>query len=345
MAVIPLPGVFLALVVGLLADRFGRRPVVVICLLIFGAAGLASSLAPTFKLLLLARFLQGFGSAGLLNLAIVLIADYWEGQKRTTIMGRNSAALATCLVVIPPFSGLLAETTSWRWSLALTTFAIPLAWAAARSLPSQSPFEPHSLSCHLRELGASLRSPLVLATLFSGFTLFAVIFGVFLTTLPIHLDQMYGLEAGARGAVLAAPAISSVLAALYLGRISNVASRKSILVVSGFLISCSALAMGITDTLWIIVAASLIYGLGDGVLIPTLQDMAATSVPASQRASVLALWTSFVRLGQLTGPLAAGLIITWSSTEAVMIIGSIAFGMVSLFWIWASFDLAPEQPD
>jgi len=342
-AVIPLPGIFLALLVGFLADRFGRRSILMVCLLIFGMAGFASSLAPTFDFLLATRFLQGFGSAALMNLSIVLVADHWQGQHRTTLMGRNSAAAAICLVLVPPISGFLAEATSWRWSLGLTTFAIPLAVVVARTLPSQVPYTHKPLGRFVSELKTSLGTPLLRATLVSAFLVFSVIFGVFLTTLPIHLDQRFGLEAGARGAVLAVPAISAIPASLLLGRLSGWVSRRCMLVVSALLIAFSSFVFGTSNTLLIVVFVSFIYGLGEGVLVPTLQDMIASSVPASHRASALALWTSSIRLGQLTGPLVAGLIISSSSTEMVMIVGAMVCASIVLIWTFFSSDLSPGQ--
>ena len=339
-AVVPLPGILLALLIGLFADRYGRRIVVVMCLALFGAAGLMSAIAPSFEILLLSRFIQGFGSAGLLNLPIVLIADHWSGQERTKVMGRNSAALAVGLMAIPPVSGWIAELTSWRWSLAVAAIALPLAIAAFKSLPTHYQGEVNAKSKFIEGLSASIRSPVVLATLGTGFALFAIIFGVFTTTLPIHLDNEYGLSAGARGSVLAASAITSVFASFYLANISKAVSKRKVIFISGILISCSAFAIGTTNTLWVIVAASLVYGIGDGVIIPMLQEVAATSVPPNHRASVLALWTSFVRLGQLTGPLTAGLLMNVVSTSTIVIIGAIGFGLVSLFWTRSSLDLS-----
>jgi len=339
-AVVPLPGILLALLIGLMADKYGRRLVVVSCLTLFGIAGLTSAMAQTFEILLLSRFVQGIGGAGLINLPIVLIADHWSGQARTRIMGRNSAALAVGLVAVPPIAGLLANLTSWRWSLAMATIALPLAIAAFKTLPTQSVGGERTMNKYIEGLRASLQSPVVLATLCTGFALFAVIFGVFTTALPIHLDNKYGLDAGGRGLVLAASAITSIAASLYLARISKLTSTKRIIFISCILISCAAFAIGATSTLWIIIAASLVYGLGDGVIIPTLQGIAATSVPANQRASVLALWTSFVRLGQLTGPLVAGLLIQVASTDTVMIIGAFGFGLVSVFWVRTTLDVS-----
>jgi MFS family permease len=73
----------MAPVVGVLADRYGRRAVLVPCLVGIGTFGLISALAPTFELLLLAWLLQDIGAAGLINLAVVLIGDHWTGIERT----------------------------------------------------------------------------------------------------------------------------------------------------------------------------------------------------------------------------------------------------------------------
>lgn len=345
LSAIPLAGVFLTPFIGFIADRHGRRLVLTVCLLLFGFAGFLSSIAPTYNLLILARLIQGVGSAGLLNLALVLIADHWSGQERIALLGRNAAALAIGLVVMPPLSGALAELTSWRWSLAITTLSIPMAFFVAYTFEPFKQTQKRSFRSHLQAMAVALKAPVISATLISGLVLYAVIFGVFLTILPIHLDQQYGLGAGARGAVLAAPAIGSIVAALCLGRLSKLFSCKAIIVLSGLLISFTILIMSGTTALWVLVVAALIYGLGDGVSIPSFQGLAVTSTPSSQTASVLALWTSSVRLGQLVGPIAASVVLFWTSTSFVMIIGALVFFGVSMFWLQFPIDQSHTETD
>ena len=74
-----LPGIVVAPLIGVLADRFGRRRVLVPCLVVFGVGGGLAALAPSFALLLLLRLIQGAGGAGLINLAVVIIGDHWTG--------------------------------------------------------------------------------------------------------------------------------------------------------------------------------------------------------------------------------------------------------------------------
>jgi ACDE family multidrug resistance protein len=100
LAVTTAPGIVLAPLAGVLADRYGRREVLVPCLVLFGFAGGLSAWAPTFSALVFLRLLQGVGSAGLLNLAISLIGDTWSGAERSRMMGRNAAALTAAIVEI-----------------------------------------------------------------------------------------------------------------------------------------------------------------------------------------------------------------------------------------------------
>ena len=77
-------------------------------------------------------------------------------------------------------------------------------------------------------------------------------------------------------------------------------------------------AMGI-GSLWLLVAAAAVYGLAEGITIPTLQDLVAERAPEHLRGIILALWVSGLRMGQTAGPLAVGLAIGLWSTGAVLV--------------------------
>ncbi len=109
-----LPGIFLAPIIGFAADRWGRRPILTLCLIVFGLAGVLTAVAANFAMLVATRFLLGVGSAGLINLGVVLIGDHFEGEERTTWIGRNAAVLTIGLAIIPLASGVITEFFSWR---------------------------------------------------------------------------------------------------------------------------------------------------------------------------------------------------------------------------------------
>lgn len=74
-----LPTVVMVPVVGVLADIYGRRPIVLPSLLLFGTAGTAISFANTFEMILVLRELQGVAAAGIPSLTVTLIGDIYVG--------------------------------------------------------------------------------------------------------------------------------------------------------------------------------------------------------------------------------------------------------------------------
>lgn len=240
-----LPGVFLAPVIGVLADRYGRKRVLLPCLIVFAIGALVTALAPTFDVIVAGRLLQGAGGAGLINLGVVLIGDHWSGPERTKLIGRNSAVLTTTLAIMPLIAGGLAELTSWRVSIAIAAFALPVAVAGLFVLPDSRPTQARTLAGQLRGAADVIRQPVLLTVLVTGFLLFVVIFGVFLTALPVHLEDRFGLGPAARGLVLSTPALGATVMAANLGAIRSAVSLRPLLVASSALISLAAFGLSL----------------------------------------------------------------------------------------------------
>jgi MFS transporter, ACDE family, multidrug resistance protein len=302
-----LPGIVVAPVIGLLADRFGRRAVLIPCLVVFGLAGVGAAFAPTLAVLVLLRLVQGFGSAGLINLAVVLLGDFWDGVDRARLIGYNAAVLTVSVAVFPAVGGLLAEAGGWRWSFAPYGFALVTAIAIWALLPPRATPVPVPVRRQVTDALAVLRRPTVFASVSYGFVLFVLIFGLFLTVLPILLEAEFGLTAGQRGFVLAVPATGATVAALSLGRLRTRFGGRRLLVTASILFVAGFLTIGLAPALVLLLFGAAIYGLGEGLAIPTVQDIVAGAAPESSRAAVVAAWVGAARAGQTVGPLLAGL--------------------------------------
>jgi ACDE family multidrug resistance protein len=97
-----LPSFLLVLLTGMMADRFGRKKLIVPSLFLFGIFGGACALAPDFKTLLILRGLQGIGTAPLLPVSFAIIGDLFSGQKRAEAMGLNTTVMYIGYVIYPP---------------------------------------------------------------------------------------------------------------------------------------------------------------------------------------------------------------------------------------------------
>lgn len=302
-----LPGVVMAPVIGLLADRFGRRRVLVPCLVTFGVFGLLSAFSQSYAVLLGLRLAQGLGAAGLVNLAVVLIGDYWTGLERARLIGYNAAVLTVSIAILPFVGGLLTELGGWRLSFAPYGLALVTAAATTR-LPHDHAGRPVDVTLR-GQFGAArdvIRTPVVATTLIYGFFLFILIFGLFLTILPILLENDFGLSAGYRGLLLTASGAASTVAALNLGRLRRRFGAGRLIIGSTAFFAAGFLLAGLAGVVVIVALGAAVYGLGEGASIPTLQDLVAGAGPDESRGAVVAVWVSAVRLGQAVGPLIAG---------------------------------------
>ncbi|MCP4084187.1 MAG: MFS transporter [Actinomycetia bacterium] len=325
----PAPGILLAPVMGLLADRYGRRAVLVPSLLAFGLAGLGAALAPSFEVLLIARFAQGIGGASLIGLAVTIIGDHWDGNDRARYIGWNSAVLTVGVALFPAVGGLLTELGSWRYAYGPMLFSLVSAALIAVGLPGGGHGE-GNLGDRIRVARVGLRQPIVAAPTLLAFVIFAMIFGLFLTAMPLLLEDRFGLSAGERGLVIVVPALTSTVAALLLGRTRAALGARRLLVLGTAVLAVSYAAVGWAGTLVLMVIASLAYGWAEGATIPTLQDLVAGNAPPEGRAAVVSVYTSFLRLGQTIGPLIVGALLGVIETHQAFYLGGAILALAAL---------------
>jgi DHA2 family multidrug resistance protein-like MFS transporter len=142
----------LLITMGNVGDRVGRKRLLLISSLAFGAASAAAALAPTAGLLILARAVQGVAGAGLMPSTLALLRTlFTDGHQRTRAVGVWSAAGAAGAALGPTVAGVLLEHFYWGSVLLVNLPVVALilgvgAWALpeARSR-SQHPVDPLSV--------------------------------------------------------------------------------------------------------------------------------------------------------------------------------------------------------
>ena len=141
-------------ITGMLADRFGRKPLFLIGILIYSLGSILAALAPNYEVLLIARALVGVGLGGEMVLGYTLIAEFIPRRRRAAASAAMSlthggigiwAAAVLAAVILGPVSTLVGgEQIAWRVLLGIMVLPALLALVVRRYMPETPRFLLHS---------------------------------------------------------------------------------------------------------------------------------------------------------------------------------------------------------
>ncbi|MBI5258401.1 MAG: multidrug effflux MFS transporter [Burkholderiales bacterium] len=285
------------LVWGPLADRLGRRPVLLAGLTLYALASVGAALAATVQQVVLWRIVQGAAMSVPVVCARAMVRDLYEPHQGALVMARALSGLGLIAITSPVLGGLLAKLYGWRAELvamglagaALATF-LALRWP--ETIRQRRP-DATRLRPLLRQIGQILRHP--------GFRAWALLvtctYGglfVFLAGAGFVLIGVLGLTPLVAGAVMSSTSLAYIAGTFICRRwlprhgLAGASMRGA-----GFTVAaCVGMALlAITDhrSVWAVMLPTWLYALGHGVHQPCGQAGAVAPFPhAAGQASALA---------------------------------------------------------
>ena len=322
------------MIYGPLSDSHGRRPVLLVALVLYLASTLGCAASQSIDLLIAARFLQGIGGSGSIVLSRAIVRDLYSGVRAARELSLMSSIAAFAPIVAPMIGGVFQTAFGWRSNfLFMTAAAIVALLVAARLLPEtvrKRSGEPISLYALVRGFGAVLRHRGFLVYLgiltLSYAGLFAWISGA-----SVVLQSVYGFSPVTFGSTFAMGAAGYMAGALVAARlVAHLGLDRTMglgvtLLAAGGLAMSAAVATGIPG-IWLIVAMTG-YLAGLGLVLP--QAMAGALTPFPDRAGTAA---SLMGLVQQTVAAAVAAMIggylgrsAWPVTGVVVTMGCLTF--------------------
>jgi Bcr/CflA subfamily drug resistance transporter len=257
--------------VGPLSDRIGRRPVLLVALVMFTLASLGCALAQNVWMLLAFRMLQATVVSGYV-LSLAIVRDTTEGPEAARLLGRISMAMALAPMLGPMLGSILDATFGWRMVFLLyaTTGGglLCLAWVEVGETIRPSDEAGHDS----KRLTTLLREPIfwsyALCTAFSTGA-----FYIFLAGAPLVATVVFGIGTAELGMF-----VGSITAGFMVG--SWLASRlvdrhpPAIVMLMGRMLACLGLLGGLaviatgylTPALYF--GSTIFVGLGNGLTLP-----------------------------------------------------------------------------
>lgn len=167
---------------GTLSDSFGRRPVILVGLVLFVIGSVAAALAPSVGWLILARAFEGLAAGAGSVVGRAVVQDRFQGPAAHRVMSHMTMFFGLAPAIAPVIGGILQAFYGWRsvfWFLALATVALTL--AVYRGLPESLPVEkrqPFHFGKIARNYWKVMRHPrflfmaLATGTAFSGISIY-----------------------------------------------------------------------------------------------------------------------------------------------------------------------------
>lgn len=295
------PGVFLTPFMGILADRWGRKRILVPSLFIFSLAGTACAFADSFQYLVILRFFQGVGAAAIGSLNITIIGDLYSGNRRASALGYNGSVLSIGTAGYPILGGALA-TWGWNYPFFLPVLAIPIGLMILFFLKNPEPRSEDKLLRYLKETAKSLKRRNVVAVFIASVLIFIILYGANLTYFPILLGHTFGASSLVTGLILSSVSITTAIASSQMGRLSRHISQKKILLLACLLFFSAMMIIPFIPSLWGFILPTMIFGAAMGIGMPSIQTLLAGLAPLEQRAAFMSMNGMVLRLGQTLGP-------------------------------------------
>lgn len=295
-----IPGIFLTPVIGYVADRIGRKWVLVPLLFTFGVAGAGIAFTTDFIVALGLRFLQGIGATALVMLAVTLIGDLYEGGRRDTIVGMNASMIGVGAAFYPLLGGALA---TLRWNVPFLFFgvAIPVGLLALVALDGSTGATEVQISTYISRIYAVVQLPEALALFAAMFSAVFVYYGAVVTALPFLLSDEFGLTSSQIGLILAVASVANAATSSLYGRISRRRTAPELISLGFVAFGSGLLLVWIAPGTVLIVVALLAFGVGLGLALPSIDTKVITLVSEELRAGMMGMRTSMLRLGQTIG--------------------------------------------
>ena len=308
--VFTLPGIILTPVFGIMADRFGRKKVLVPALILFSLAGSSCSLARDFEVLLLLRFFQGVGAASLGSLNATLIGDLFSGTRRTEAMGYNASVLSIGTAVYPSLGGALAA-LGWYVPFALPIVGLGVALAVIFKLEAVDVEPGGGFRTYLREALVGMKNRKVMGLYLVSVMTFIVLYGAYTTFIPLHLAERFNSSALGIGLIMTVGSLSTAVTASNLRFLHRAFSSERLIQYAFALYALSFLGIPWLPGHWLVAIPVALFGVAQGMNYPVVMSLLAGLAPAEHRAIFMSANGMVLRVGQTLGPLIMAGVFAW----------------------------------
>ncbi|MBA2711714.1 MAG: MFS transporter [Tatlockia sp.] len=326
---------------GMLSDRFGRKPIIRLGLLLFVCGSLMGALSDSIYTMIFARILQGMGAIG--SVLIALLADLTPDEQRTKAMAVIGMTIGLSFGLAMVISPVLTHYYGLSGIFYLTTLLALLGLILLETtIPNPKKERFHSDSEARPSLFKSVLSNKHLLRLNAGIFFQHFILTATFFVIPMLLSKQGQEEHLAHQWYFYLPLMlfSFVLMIPFI-LLAEKKGQMKLIFCSAVLITCfSQCALIFSSQNWLaLFIVMFFYFVAFNILEATLPSLVSKQAQLTSKGTAMGVYSSCQFLGIFAGGVSSGLIFQFAGSLGIFIVN----GLVSLFWLLVAFSMKPDE--
>ena len=308
---------FIDIPAGLLSRRYNKKKIMITGLVLLSTSSVLAGYAPSYIILVIARVIEGVGSALYVTTATVFLAQISGEEKRGQWMSLYLGTLLLGSIFGPTFGGVLADNFDihmpfFAYALItglgiIPTIALPNLTSSLSEIPSLN------LKQVLQDMHQVISSPSFLSVTFAIFTMFFLRTGIRSTLVPLFAANNLGLSPGDIGLILTFGAIATAFTITPIGSISDKIGRKRPLAACLVLSAVSILFIHASFDMFTLSITIVVFGAVVGLSGPSAAYV-TDLVPPGKLEISMGVYRTISDSGFFVGPLLLGFVADITAT-------------------------------
>ncbi|MDR1018235.1 MAG: MFS transporter [Lachnospiraceae bacterium] len=322
--------IVIALLSGVLVVKISKKKLLIFAGLVAGITGFIPMFIDDFWILFFSRIVYGIslGLATALNTAVV--ADFFEGDERVSVMGIQAASVGAGMVVVNTVGGILGKTgyiNSYKINI-IGFISMILIWIF---LPDLGKVKVH------KSEKIKINKEVIIVSLFGMLEFLFLI--TFSTNIAMHVSGKLAGNSSVIGSLSGVFSGTQIVIGIILGLITKI-TKKYTLPVAMLSFSIGGILLILFPDSFIFLSLGAIFcGISQGVFIPTAMVNVSNAVSSVSVAMASAVFTCAMCFGQLISPSVLNFItgcafnkISTTNVFIISVIGMTISGIICILW-------------